>query len=249
MIVFKVAMKKIIFIMLMAAAFMCAGVSAQETQEMSLLNQKDEVEISVIVAKPASTGFGMLPKTGQTISYMAGDDGDLEKGCPLDGAERWVIGTGATAGTITDNVTGLMWELKTSNTDVGIHGRRRMYTWFDAFDVFIKTLNDTKFAGYNDWRLPNIWELRSIVNYGGNLANPSQLTYSAYFPYTVWKETVSGGYVNPAYWVSTTNPGDSYYTFAFIFSTPTSGFMGKSTTVPVWPSNGVCVMAVRGGRK
>jgi len=46
-----------------------------------------------------------LPKTGQTISYVAGDDGDYEAGYVPDG-DRFVDNGD---GTVTDNATGLMW--------------------------------------------------------------------------------------------------------------------------------------------
>ncbi len=68
-------------------------------------------------------------------------------------------------GTITDNVTGLMWE-KLSD-DGSVHDWNDAYTWSDAFNVKIAALNSAGgFAGYTDWRLPNVFELQSIVDYG-----------------------------------------------------------------------------------
>ena len=67
-------------------------------------------------------------------------------------------------GTITDNQTGLMWEKKSD--DDSIHDVDNVYTWsknsrstdFDgtAYD-FLATLNSgSGFAGYTDWRLPEV---------------------------------------------------------------------------------------------
>jgi len=97
-----------------------------------------------------------LPKTGQVTSYQRGDDGDYKKGW----SGNRFINNGD--GTITDNATGLMWVANPASAGVG-----GTYTWDDA----IAACKNLKFAGYGDWRLPNIKELVSIVDYGAH--NPS----------------------------------------------------------------------------
>lgn len=68
-------------------------------------------------------------------------------------------------GTITDQRTGLMWEKKIDG--VGIHGEDTEYTWADAIGAFIGGLNSgSGFANHTDWRLPNVEELQTIVDYG-----------------------------------------------------------------------------------
>jgi hypothetical protein len=110
-----------------------------------------------------------FPATGQTTSYQAGDDGDINAGAALSYTDN-------SDGTITDNNTGLVWEKKTA-TCPGIHCWLGAYTWAAAFTDFIDVLNDVSgggvscFAGHCDWRLPNVKELQSIVNYG--MSNPS----------------------------------------------------------------------------
>lgn len=54
-------------------------------------------------------------------------------------------------GTITDNATGLMW----SKVDFG------PFDWPTA----LKFAESSTYAGYDDWRLPNVKELQSIVDY------------------------------------------------------------------------------------
>jgi hypothetical protein len=72
-------------------------------------------------------------------------------------------------GTVTDNQTGLTWEKKSD--DGSIHDKDDRYSWSDAFGVFIAGLNTASFAGHNDWRLPNRYELESVFDLAGG--NPA----------------------------------------------------------------------------
>jgi hypothetical protein len=110
---------------------------------------------------------GQRVRTGQTICYDSagtmiacagtGQDGALLKGLAVSFTDNG-------DGTITDNRTGLMWE-KLSD-DGSIHDKDTTYTWATAFSTKIATLNGGGFAGYTDWRLPNVNELQSLANYG-----------------------------------------------------------------------------------
>ena len=62
-------------------------------------------------------------------------------------------------GTIRDKRTALTWE-KLSD-DGSIHDKDNTYTWANAF-VKIADLNAAAFAGFTDWRLPNVNELETI---------------------------------------------------------------------------------------
>jgi len=113
------------------------------------------------------SGGGVL-KTGQTTCYDSdgnviacagtGQDGELQ-----EGTARSYTDNGD--GTITDNATGLIWEKLTD--DGTIHHWDDIYTWADAFAVKITALNTVPcFAGHCDWRLPNVNELQTLVDYG-----------------------------------------------------------------------------------
>jgi Protein of unknown function (DUF1566) len=80
-------------------------------------------------------------------------------------------------GTITDDRTGLMWEKKTprGSGSGDVHNVTGVYFWSapgvtgtepdgEAFTVFLKVLNEDRFAGHSDWRLPTRQELLSIVD-------------------------------------------------------------------------------------
>jgi hypothetical protein len=71
-------------------------------------------------------------------------------------------------GTIIDTRTGLTWEKQSD--DGSIHDRDNTYTWVNAF-AKVTTLNATRFAGYADWRVPNVNELHSLVSY--STTNPA----------------------------------------------------------------------------
>ncbi|MCZ2110602.1 MAG: DUF1566 domain-containing protein, partial [Dehalococcoidia bacterium] len=111
--------------------------------------------------------FGARPlKTGQTTSYGPGSDGDLQKG-----TARYFTDNGD--GTITDNMTGLMWEKKSD--DGSIHDKDNKYTWGmtsspytmngTMVTEFLAALNTgSGFAGHTDWRIPNRFELESLLD-------------------------------------------------------------------------------------
>lgn len=63
--------------------------------------------------------------------------------------------------TVTDNATKLMWQ----RCSIGQTGDNCSTgnTTYMQWDQALKTANDNTFAGYSDWRLPNIKELTSII--------------------------------------------------------------------------------------
>ena len=112
-----------------------------------------------------------------------------------------------------DNVTGLIWEMKTD--DGTIHDKLNRYTWCDTnpatnggnqgacgtrsgnpedTEAFINAVNDAQFGGFSDWRLPTIKELSSLIN--SSVQSYGLAIDAAWFPLTTSSE----------YWSSTTNP-------------------------------------------
>jgi len=150
-----------------------------------------------------------LPKTGQTTSYADYDDGYYEKGLPSSGAHYTNNGDG----TITDNATGLEWVA--SPTAAGVGGT---YLWGAA----ITACEGLTYAGHDDWRLPNVKELISIVDYGrvGPAIDPLFTSQST------------------AYWSSTTYADGTDYAWAVDFGAGFVGFGGKGSRYYVRPVRG-----------
>lgn len=111
-----------------------------------------------------------------------GEDGDYQMGV-LPPNQRF---TDHGDGTVTDNLTGLTW---TKNAQ---HIAGTM-TWQAALNA----CNNLVYAGYDDWRLPNLRELQSLVNYGR--VNPS---LPLGHPFT--------NVMNLLYWSSTPYAGSPY---------------------------------------
>jgi hypothetical protein len=102
----------------------------------------------------ALAGTVQLPQTGQTTSYAAGDDGNLRMGVAWPNPRFTVSGD-----CVTDNLTGLMWTKNANMPGSGV-------TWQGALDYVATTVNSgAGTCGHSDWRLPNINELRSLVDY------------------------------------------------------------------------------------
>lgn len=74
--------------------------------------------------------------------------------------------------------SGLTWEIK--STDGSLHDRDNFYTWKDSENIFIKGLNQEKFGGFADWRLPEDKELERLQK----LSENNQELFARYFPRT-----------------------------------------------------------------
>ena len=128
-----------------------------------------------------------VPRTGQTNSFVPGDDGALQMGVPWPDPRFTDHGDG----TVTDNLTGLLWsqdsQLLSANRD-----------WYDALGA----CSNLCFAGYDDWRLPNINELLSLIDWGSHPHLPPDNPFV-----NVWGEY---------YWSSTSSDSDAAVTVSVL---------------------------------
>lgn len=181
----------------------------------------------------------VLPATAQTLCYDSegteidcagtGQDGELQKG-----AARSFTDNGN--GTVTDDSFGLMWEKFAD--DGSIHDQDNYYTWDSAFTIKVATLNSTRFAGYDDWRVPNRLELETLVD---NSTTSPPATYSEFEDQCVPGCTVltcscSG---TQSFWSSTSLSGNPAWAWGVNFP---NGFVGHGIK-----GESFNVRAVRGG--
>jgi hypothetical protein len=185
----------------------------------STIGAEAQVSNKVVVI-PIFTDDNVAPvtKTGQTTSYGTGDDGDWHKG---------VVGltprfTDNGNGTVTDNLTRLVWMKNASALGV--------LTWANALTTANTLasgsgdLNDGSQAG--DWRLPNVRELQSLFDYGRSLpALPADHPF----------DNVQLSW----YWSSTTGTPNNLSAWYVNFTSGNVSNNGKSTGNYVW--------CVRGG--
>ena len=145
-----------------------------------------------------------LPKTGQRYVYSAGDDGTYQAGwwrnrSVLTNKTRFKDNGN---GTISDKATGLMWQKIASSDEI---------IWLDAI-YFTEVLT---LAGYTDWRLPNVLELLSIVDW---------TEFDPCINHTFFPQTLSD-----IYWSSTTFVDNNVEAHAFDFGNSTLTKQVKNT--------------------
>ena len=168
-----------------------------------------------------------VEKTGQTSLFATGGDGNLQRGVAWPNPRFTDNGDG----TVTDNLTGLIW-MKNAKYFVA-------QDWSAVNSCNLLTNGQaglTDGSGIGDWRLPNVKELQSLVHYG---------FYDPALPDTLGTSKWSSG--DPFtdvqlswYWSSTTfadNTSRAWYV-SFL-----NGDVNHSTK----PYNGGHVWCVRGG--
>jgi hypothetical protein len=97
-------------------------------------------------------------------------------------------------GTVTDNASGLMW-LQSDNGE-GL-------LWQDAL-AWVQQKNAENYLGYNDWRLPHVKELQSIVDYSRSPMTTNSAAIDLIFNCSQITDE-GGGTDYPFYWSGTTH--------------------------------------------
>ena len=196
------------------------GVTASDA--LKVLNRAVGQPLSLTCNCAANTAGAAIDCAG------TGQDGEFQAG-----ASHSFVDNGD--GTITDEVTGLMWEKLSA--DGSIHDSSNDYSIADAVAVKIATLNSEQFAGHDDWRLPNRNELATLVNLG----TVSPATYAQFNDGCGpgCTATECSCTQNSTHWTSTSQHNSPDYTYYLNFS---QGDVGQMQKVP---GNTARVRAVR----
>jgi len=110
-------------------------------------------------------------------------------------------------GTVTDLNTGLMWQKTTDAKPDSLEGR---ITW-DKGEEYAKNL---KLGGHDDWRVPSIKELISLVDANGTMRPPVPYFDANYFDLTYGPANVDGYRMIDSQLITTT----SYISKSVLFS-------------------------------
>jgi len=175
--------------------------------------------VGTTVEGGSAAAFGVNHGTGHIKAYPAGASG------PMGNYVRAVRGNTYGVndfvdngdGTITDNATGLMWQQADSGSGLD---------WENAL-AYAET---STLARHNDWRLPNVKELQSIVDYtrspsAGDAANLGPAIDTDFFQITELPSGTTNYSPDYGYfWSSTsayfgTNSPEYYYAWYVAFGT------------------------------
>lgn len=133
-----------------------------------------------------------VEKTGQIIPYWQGDDGELERGVAWPDPRFTDNGDG----TITDNLTHLIWD-----KDADRFGSQTWILALNACNLLAENGVDlTDGSQVGDWSLPNYKEIVSLLHLGvSNPALPDTLGTGK------WSDGDPFHNVQTGYWTSTTD--------------------------------------------
>ena len=122
-----------------------------------------------------------------------------------------------------DNVTGLTWEVKTTS---GLRSNTNTYTWYSTdntsnglnvgdntdtttcggtpascnTEAFVAAVNTANLCNHNDWRMPSLRELQSLVDFSVPATGAAPTINATYFPNTQidWFWSANNYSSNPA---------------------------------------------------
>ncbi|KPA11305.1 secreted protein containing DUF1566 [Candidatus Magnetomorum sp. HK-1] len=191
------------------------------------INQEGNIECPIMHPEVST---GLISDSGQEKSAdgVDGDDGDYlinppsftkldQFGVALpDDVQSWTM--------VRDNVTGLIWDIKTD--DGSFRDKDNTYYWYDSnpetnegkagnedvmnTENYINQLNEYRLGCHNDWRMPTLNELATLINFG----KTSPSAFEVYFPnmqaQNYWSSTSYSAYPSHAICIDFSTGKDQY---------------------------------------
>ncbi len=245
------------YIMQNGDAWMVDSGQGNESPSEKATHYRQYTPVRSSVESPAAVP---LPKTGQTSCYEydemddmliaiecdgTGQDGEFENGVVWP-APRFILNSDAS---VTDRLTGLIWaaDARASEGSAGGECEDCLYNayapsanWQQALDyvICLNGLNEgAGHLGHNDWRLPNVYELRSLIDFSQN-----EPALPAGHPFSNINTSLYRG----GYWTSTTHHGSGAVSKAWFID---FGDRGERRADSNTKTNLRSVWPVRGGKK
>lgn len=215
------------------------GVSVQATDTALTTNQQN-----LWPGQDAQRGADVIHQAGLLEKAGEGDAGfDFTK-LNSNGDEQ--DAASGTFSCVRDNVTGLVWEVKTATA--GLHSSANTYSWYRTEDnggfegdingpatactltncntqAFVDQVNTQGLCGFYDWRLPTHRELMSLVHFG---ITDAAMIDPEFYPNT-------GDIAAQPLWYWTANPGadgvqddSAQNAWAIDFASGVDNFLNKS---------------------
>jgi len=176
----------------------------------------------VIHGQDGDYGRDVLAQNGDLIKEGSGPAGfdltkvDMQGNDLPEGAENWRC--------LRDNVTGLIWEVKSNQNDVPKLQYAFEYYWYnsDEGDVFtgvkpppgscggidcnteayVMAINALSLCGINAWHVPTVHELHSVIDYGYSLDSEPYMRGLSINSFKQWSK-----YFNGRFWTSSHHKG------------------------------------------
>ncbi len=232
--------RTVVFLSWLACSDALAELPCGDVNESRTVTSSDALEIlRSAVGQPVDLVCGPpggLGMTGQTTCY---DADSVEISCSntgQDGESKRGVAHSFTSSlyTIRDNVTGLVWQ-RHSDNNFNFHDYDNLYAWSDH--SAIDNLNATSYGGFDDWRMPSVTELESILDYSGARPRIFPPFHSNCTPNCTLLNCACTS--NDRYWTSTTSPTQKSLTWAIGFGSAQIDDESKATLRRI--------RAVRGG--
>src|SRR4030066_830195 len=201
---------------------------------MRKLKQSSVLMLSIIWMPVLTTSYWIINAYAQSADYVVVDTDQTtfydnsktislpQPGEPFYGQDAQYEGTQPSYqdngdGTVTDLVTGLMWQKSPgTNGDGIINYNDKMF--FDDAQTYAASFN---LAGVEDWRLPTIKELYSLIMFSGAEASPDATSTDGLVPFidtnyfnfafgdlSAGERIIDAQFATSTIYVSTTMTGD-----------------------------------------